>query len=369
MAVRFSCFFFPGPVILASLCAACGGSTRAAPTDAGTTSDVAMAVALDAGCDGGGTGALTGTLDLAQPFVDAMTQWASAQVNLFSVFPSGTQAPKYTVALDAQTHEWAFGCLDPGAHYYVQGVAHFNVSPNGASIPVVVGPLTVPSSDKIALQIQPVQIEVLESRGAGTAMAVNWASVQVHDPGSGAAVMGATVTIDTGTGTPLPIPPAVDPNGVRAYYTAFLTKPPAQSTYTVHVTAADAGAPISSSWQVAADVPNFDGMITSPATGAALSATTPLTVTWAVEPQADFDQLTLFFSPEGGSYQSTYTSPAPDPPDGPLAGSETIPAMYFASSGPGDYLLNIAYTKANCPATSAGCVLAQAVADVQFTAH
>jgi len=366
--VRFSCVLLLGPVSLASLCAACGGSTRGAPTDAGTaTPDVAMAVALDAGCDGGGTGALTGTLDLAQPFVDAMTQWASAQVNLFSVFPSGTQSPKYTVTLDSQTHEWAFGCLTAGGHYYVQGVAHFNVSPNGASIPVVVGPLTVPSSDKVALQIQPVQVEVLESRGKGTAMVVNWASVQVHDPGSGAAVMGATVTIDTGTGTPHPIPPAVDPNGMRAYYTTFLTPPVAQSTYTVHVAAPDGGAPASSSWQVAADVPNFDGMITSPAMGATLSLTAPLTVTWAVEPQADFDQLTLFFKPEGGSYLSTYESPAPDPPDGPQAGSETIPAMYFASGGPGAYLLNVAYTKANCPATAAGCVLAQAVADVQFT--
>ena len=368
--MRFS-WTFPVVVVavagLAAAYAGCGGATRGGPVDAGgPVSDVALALPVDAGCDGGGAGLLTGTVALDSAFMNGLPTLSSIDVNLYTVFPSGIEGPAYTSTLDPATSNWAFNCLASGTHYYVQAVAHFNEADgSGASVPAIVGPLSVPPSAPVAVQVHPVEIEVLESRGVGAGMAAQWASVHVFDPAYGSEILGgAAVTIDIGTGAPVPLPWALDPNGKYAFYTTFLNPPAALSTYNVVVNAPDAGAALPASWQVVAAVPTFDGAILAPMGGATVPVMTDLSVQWMPEPLADFEAVTLFAKDSMGAWSPRYQSPLPHAADDSNA-SETIPAANLGFAG--SYLLNVAYTKANCPATANGCVLAETVPDVTST--
>ncbi len=141
------------------------------------------------------------------------------------------------------------------------------------------------------------------------------------------------------------------------YYAAFSQPPAAQPTYTVtasHPAFGDAGLSVG----LVADTPSFDGTITSPDGGAAPS---PVTVSWTAQPQADFELVELYAAQDGGSASApAFVSPQPN------AADETSESVGVDG---GTYLVNVAYTKANCPADAGGCVQAAAVAATTVTVH
>jgi hypothetical protein len=215
---------------------------------------------------------------------------------------------------------------------------------------------------------------------------LQWASAHVFDPQSGAEIPGAeidggplddaavraTVALAVGDAS-VPLPWDKAACGVPAYCITFPMPPPSQSSYAVTTTLAgsqypsDAG---SAQWNLTADPPSFVGAITSPEAGIALQGSSSggaadLQVTWVPEP-ADFVTVTLFEdqTPSGptSTWTTVYASPAPQDPSTTEA---VIPGQDVADAG--DYLLNVQYSKANCPSAADGCVVSSMVADTLFT--
>jgi hypothetical protein len=306
---------------------------------------------------------LSGTVALDPRFVGA--------VRLYRLFPTGgvpSAAPRQTVALDGT---WAFSAetgasagtgLRVWSHYYVQVAVAFNTGDGGArSANAIVGPLTVPSSGApIVIQIKPVQLELLESRGPGGTLGVDYVIAHVFDPATGDEVSGAVVSIDVGgSSTILPWTTTLPGNAGAGYFATFPSPPAAQPTYTVTTTFADGGAPVS--YHLVADPPAFDGTVT--ATPMSSDGGTSVDVSWSAEPQADYEVVEIYRSEGDGGYNPTpsYISALPDSPG---ATSETIGAGVLEA---GSYLVNVAYAKANCPADAAGCVVAESVAGKPLT--
>lgn len=355
------------PIASSGAFAACSASSSnpgssSSTLDAGSMADARPPQPQTTACQGDATACLSGTLDGSR--VAAVSTYAMA--SLFRVFPNGGAMPiaSEPVALDGT---WAFSAVPAWSHYYVQIDSNYNVGgATPATIPSVVGPLTVPwSGPPLTMQVKPVQLQVFESRGAGGTMQVKWASANVYDPGTGDKLTGgAQVAIQVG-GTTTTMPWGTDLAGKPAYFLQFQPPPAAQASYTVTTSATALGsAPLT--WKLVADAPTFDGTVTSPANGATVPVNKSLTVTWGAQPSADFEAVELFFSSNGsgGPWTGKWASPAPDAPD---ATQEIVPAAAF--SQPGSYLLNVGFSKASCPATADGCVYASAVAGAQLTAQ
>jgi hypothetical protein len=231
-------------------------------------------------------------------------------------------------------------------------------------------PATSDAGGPLQVRVKPVELAVLESRTAGAAWQAQWASGYVFDPSSGAEIdpssgaqiqRTASVSVDIG-GVPRAMPWAPDLAGQSSYFAQFSPPPPAQSSYTIS-TSDPALGPAPLPWTLQADPPSFDGAITTPPDGATVAMNTALMVSWSQQPSADFELTQLFARDDAGGWTPVYTSPQPN--DSTVTG-ETIPAAKLA---PGKYLLNVAFAKANCPATADGCVIASAVAVAQFTAQ
>jgi hypothetical protein len=291
------------------------------------------------------------------------------EVELFRVFPTApggsTSAPTplaaQYLALDGT---WAFSAdqsgkpLDAWDHYYVQVVPQLSATQIKAAA-TRVGPLALPGSGgaPIAIQVKPVQLEVLEEKAAMKPMYLQWASAHLFDPASGNDVQaGATVSILVGA-TPTPMPWVSSGNGAPAYFHEFQSNTiPAQATY--QITSSLQGSPAQATWTLTADPPTSDVALTSPVAGTPLHAGQALTVTWPPHANADFELVQLYVQEDAG-FPLTYASPQIDRGD---TSSETIPASYLST--PGTYLLNVAFIKANCPASGDGCVQAGTVADM-----
>jgi hypothetical protein len=340
-------------------------------------------VTPDAGSDGGGTATCTGVVHQPPPFTNACTgdpaQCLSGTAgtgfiaspshrcaSVYRTFPQGTAQPVQT-QLIATDNTWAFDGLSPWAHYYVVLVDDFETATGGSSVPSIVGPLTVPAgpADAGALDasVKPVQVALLQSKAPGGSWQVQWASAHVFDPSLGEELLTAQVSVDIGgASTAMPWQSAEAGLGASSYWVEFAQSPAAQPSYSV-LTADPALGSRPVAWTLLADPPSFEGSITSPADGATVAASAPLAVTWAAVPDADFELTELFVRSDAGAWAGAYTSPQPN--DATLA-TETIPA---AALPPGHYLLNLAFAKANCPVAADGCVLASAIAAVQFTAQ
>jgi len=365
--------------VLLFFVAACGCSTSgvaSAGDDGGGAGDatvvgdggaaprpVPASTATKAACAANPTACLAGTA--ATPRFAATP--AQMKAKLYRVFPFGAEQPLDTQLVD-DAGTWTFGGpadagadagLAPWAHYYVQAEADFSVDGGTPSaVAAVTGPLSVPSSGApIAVQVPPVQLNVLESRAPGGAMKLQWVLAHVFDPTTGDEIKGgATVSIAVG-GTAQAIPWS-DAGGVDAYFFQFAQPPAAQPSYTVSAAAAQFGqAP--ATFQLVADEPAFDGAIISPEGGASVPSSSPLPVVWTAEPQADYEVVQIF---QSSGLAGVYASPQPDPPD---QTEETVEAGLEA----GTYVLNVSYSKTNCPATADGCVQANSVSADSFTAH
>jgi hypothetical protein len=310
-------------------------------------------------------------------------QVSQRQANLYRVFPKAPAPPEQTefVATDGT---WAFPGLDAYAHYYVEIVSHFNViaaPEHHFAVRAIVGPLVVPSSGApVPVQVKPVQIEVLESRPMGGSLQLQVAAAQVFDPGNTDLIQNAGVAIgvgDASTNMPWLGEPDGGDGGVGGAYQAEFPLPtPAQSSYTVTVSHPSFGS-APTTWQVVADPPSFDGTITSPMSGTTVPVGRPdagcgvdggatgggdLNVTWSEQPQADYETLQLFPSPASGA-TAAYSSQPKEFDET----SDCIPGAKIQR--PGSYILNVAYSKTNCPFTADGCVYSDAVAVAAITAQ
>ncbi len=356
--------------------------TPAAPASA--------ACPVDAGASGA-TFCLSGTVTTAA--FTAPVQEITA--NLYDLFPSGG-AQAFASATVAADGTWAFGGLPAGPHYYVQVLLFFQ----GVADPVsrIVGPFTADQSGApVGVQMKPIDLQVLESRlsepaedggvvteggvvtdGGGGVVAAGLAlqSVRAHvyDPASGSEIpvtASVAITVD-GMSIPLPWD-----STAYAYFLELSPPLPAETSYTVTMSdpSLDGGL---TSWRLVADPPSFDGEITSPVTEVADSGTLPagqpLVVTWTPEP-ADYVSLQLFeneIEGDAASWQITYPpppgtlAPSMQPPltFAPDASTATIPGASLSTAGA--YLLNVAYSKSNCPVTADGCVSAAAIAAATF---
>jgi len=283
-------------------------------------------------------------------------------VNLYRVFPSGSfqlvQQQLVASQLVAADGTWAFSDREAWGHYYVQLVAAVQASASAApsQASTLVGPLTAPSAKAQALQIGPVFATVLQSNGTGGAQQINEVYVQVYDAVTGDMVSDASVSMALGDAS---LSLAWDPGAdIPAYRATFDAGTPAQPSYTVS----------SSSWDgvallVAPDPPPL-GAITSPQAGASVAEDGgALAVDWVPEPSADFEVVELFGQSDGG-WAPVYASPSAIPPDVSNTGALSSEGVDLDS---GAYLVNVAYVRANCVATGAGCVQAGSIATEPFT--
>jgi hypothetical protein len=188
-------------------------------------------------------------------------------------------------------------------------------------------------------------------------MALDWVIARLFDPVSGAEITsGATVTLSNGdASTPL-APTLLAPDPTPVWFAALAQ--PAQPTYTVTAqhpafVGFDGGIVL----QLVADPPAFDGTITSAEAG----ANGAVNVVWSAEPQAGYEMVEVYpETADGGVVGTTvFASPSPDPPG---QTSETTGPLEA-----GTYLVNVAYTRANCPSYAGGCVQAAAVAATRTT--
>jgi hypothetical protein len=351
------------PVFAVWATSACsGGSIGPAVGDGGATGDAAMPPQT-AACMGDVTRCLSGTA--ATKGMTATMRLAAA--NLFRVFPYGTEMPVQE-QLVAKDGTWAFSGLDPWAHYYVQINGGFveATGPDAStalSIAAVVGPLSVPSpGTPVPVFVKPAQLELYQTRQTGGQNVVAWASAHVFDPTTGAEILsGANVSVVV-NGAPTPMPFMPDMTGKGRYYVTFSPPVAAAASYQITVAHPSFGStPVS--FQLAADPPTFDTTLTTPASGGSIHVGQAFLVSWPAQPTVDYELLELFFK-QGSTYQSVYAAGALDGPDVLM---DTIPAGAVAN--PGTYLLNVAFAKANCPASADGCVYGNTVGSAQLTAQ
>jgi hypothetical protein len=159
-----------------------------------------------------------------------------------------------------------------------------------------------------------------------------------------------------------------------AYTVTFTTmpRPAAQPSY--QITSSTSGS--TTTWNLVTDAPTFTGTISEPPPGAILPAGKGMCVSFSPQP-ADYVVVELFRAEDAGAWLSVYRSSPPKPSDvaaaagscadaGAAANVETIPGMLRdggMSTPAGSYLLNVSFTKANCPTTADGCVHSSTVAN------
>jgi hypothetical protein len=142
-----------------------------------------------------------------------------------------------------------------------------------------------------------------------------------------------------------------------ADFTTLKPPPPAQPTYAITTTLNGSGQAMM--WNLVADPPAFTPGMIMPPDGATVAAGQDLLFTWPLQPEADYETLELFV---GGSLALAYASPAPNATD---VNHERVPGANLAT--PGTYLVNLAFVKANCPPSAAGCVYSSTVKAEQIT--
>ncbi len=299
---------------------------------------------------------ISGTATLDPLFVPGCLspQCNAWQVDLFGQYPAAGVQPIAPPALIAYDGTWAFDGLgaDGGAQggYYVKATARFVYDDGGQSVvSSVAGPLTLPATS-LSLTVGPLQGVAYEARAVGGAMLLDWALAHLYDPSTGEEITSdASVTLSgAADGGTLELQPTTVGSSTY-YYAAFPNPPPAQPTYTLtasHPAFGDAGVAV----VLVATPPSFDGMITSVDAGA-----TGITVAWTAEPQASYEIVDLYAATSDGGWNATpaYQSPSLDPPS---KTSETTGPLEA-----GTYLVNVAYTVANCSADAGGCVQASTV--------
>jgi hypothetical protein len=343
--------------------------------------------------DGGGTDATTDTfasLD-ALPLLDSQTCSGDASQCLFGnaqVLPSDAAAAQFGVTpaslrarlfrqfpstgisptdqqIVGRDHSWAFSGLDAWAHYYVEFDPGF---PEDAgvteTVATVIGPLAVPGAGaSINVSVKPVQLNVFEASSQGATNQLEGATARLVEATDGTSSVSLLVG---GNERAMMYDPAAHAYTVEFMQTPSTPLPAAQPTY--RITSSASGSP--DEWQLVADAPTFTGTITQPSAGAILPAGGAICVAWSREP-ADYVTVELFKRDTSNSWVSVYNSSLPkladvaptSSCDGGGATAETIPGTL----GAGSYLLNVSFTKANCPATADGCVHSSTVANELFT--
>lgn len=296
--------------------------------------------------------------------------FGTVHVDQFTVNPSGLKASLYRVfpsgvatAMDwqivAKDHTWAFSSLATWAHYYVVIEPGFpaRVAPS-KGVATRIGPLAVPNDPgaPVDVHVKPVQFDVLEDQGMSSAFDVQAASAHLFDPTTGGEVgSGASVSIAIGTmSAAIPWLPSAS-----AYEVHFTPPPAAQPKYQIATSLTPGAA--QTTWNLVADPPQFVGSIAVPAAGATIPAGKDIMVTWPLQAAADYEIVDLFQQKQG-AWVRVYTSPQPRAPD---EATEIVPAA--SVSQPGMYLLNVSFTKANCPPIADGCVEASNVANELLT--
>jgi hypothetical protein len=373
--MRPTCPWSCATALFGALLGNCGGDgtpSGATAGDGGSASASESGVAIDAAvpdttsCVGDLGACLFGTVQIDQ-FALAPSGF---KASLYRVFPSGTALPMNSQPV-AKDRTWAFVGLATWAHYYVVIEPGFpsRAAPS-RTVATRIGPLAVPnaSSAPVEVHVKPVQLDVLEDSIMGGPAQVQAASARLFDGTTGGEIgSGATVSITIGTtSTPMPWT-----QSASAYEATFMPPPSAQSAYQILVSL-KSGAP-QTTWNLVADPPQLAGTISSPPSGATISVnglsgaldggSNDLIVKWPVPAPADYEIVDLYWM-TNGSWSRVYTSPQPVAPD---KDSETIPAGSVAQ--PGSYLLNVAFTKANCPPTADGCVEASTIANELLTAQ
>jgi hypothetical protein len=277
------------------------------------------------------------------------------QVDLFAQYPAAGVQPIAPPALVAASDgSWAFDGVGadggPQGGYYVKATARFVFAAGKSVVSSVVGPLTLPATS-LSLTVGPLQAVAYEARRSGGSMFLDWALAHLYDPSTGEEITSdASVTISgAADGGTLALQPTTVGSSTY-YYAAFAQPPPAQPTYTItasHPAFGDAGVAV----VIVAAPPSFDGTITSIDAGSS-----GITVAWTPEPQASYEIVDLYAATADGGWNATpaYQSPTLDPPS---RTSETTPPLEA-----GTYLVNVAYTVANCSADAGGCVQASTVA-------
>jgi len=341
-------------ILMIPLAIGCAPSTASSAGDDG--GDDGSAPPATSTCTGDPTACLSGTAT-THGFVAPMSR---ARANLYRVFPSGTAAPLATQFV-ANDGTWAFSSLAAWGHYYVQIAADFAVDGGRPSaVGATVGPFGVPAvaGGTIAVPVEPVQLEILEGSTAG-GYDLQWASAHVFDPATGDEIAGGANVAITVAGAATPMPWTTNSAGVLAYFVEFAQPVAAQPAYTITTSFGSSN----DSWHLVADPPTFAGAIASPADHAAVPTGQPLVVSWPAQPLADYEVVELFVL-KGSTWSATYASPQPVAAD---TTQETIPASSIPQSG--QYLLEVAFSKSNCPVTADGCVSANAVASAHLTAQ
>jgi hypothetical protein len=298
------------------------------------------------------------------------TQPRFLYAELYRLFPLGSATPQAqeTVATDGT---WAFDDVPAWGHYFVQIVGDFGKTP---AVGTLVGPLSVPSTGgSVAVTVEPVQAIASEHfqqgpMGMGGSFVLDWASAHVFAPSDGSELQSseATVAIDVGgTSTPMPW---TTTGGQNLYFAEFATPPTAQSSYTITASGQAFGS-MPASWTLVPSPPSFMPTLTAPMNGATVSKSQPLTVSWPVQPSADYVTVALFQVTDGGA--ATPMGPNPPPQLSPDTTSDVNDAGTPSLSlpGSGTYVVDVYFTTAACPTTAQGCVLSSAVAAAQITAQ
>jgi hypothetical protein len=300
----------------------------------------------------------------------------SVIADLFTDVPLGGQplAQEEVVGADGT---WAFdtSALEPPpgwSHYYVEVFAQFGVL---GTVARIVGPLvTAASAGPVVVNLEPVHLEVIESRIAGGgAMQFRYASAHVFDPATGAEITNGTAIVAIavgGTSLPMPWVP-----GAMVYEVEPSASLDAQPTYRVTIMhPAFGSAP--AAWQLVANTATLNGVITAPPAGARVDIAGPLEIDWEPAPAADYVQVDIFgqagvpAGPDGGasdagvswSPAALYSSPTPETGS---AGREIVPGGTFTQ--PGAALINVVYSYATCPGVADGCVYSGTVAAETIT--
>ncbi len=309
-----------------------------------TAPDAAKADALPetTACTGDPAACLSGTLAL-KDFTVAPT---AAKVTLYHLFPHGNVEVIATTSV-TDDGKFAFSGVPAWAHYYLQGEMGFGTGTSATAIVSTVGSFAVPATQKpIAITIRPVLLEVLQQASSGGSTLLSWASAHLYDPASGQELTQGSVSFKI-NGMSFPMSYGKNVGGTKSFNVNLPPQTPGGTSFTITTSYPELGdTPVS--WKLTGKPTTFDGAITSP-TGA-VSAKTPLKVTWEPQPMAAYS-LTELFEQQDASYVQRYVSPTAIAPD---VTRETVPASALPSSG--TYLLNEDYADATCPTTSDGCV-------------
>ena len=294
-----------------------GGSGDATVDDAGI--QIVPGMTVRAACAANPTGCLAGTATTAR-FTATPSQ---VKAKLYRVFPYGSEPP---IGVEIVTNQaWAFGSLDggltggldPWAHYYVQLEVDFQGTDDAggpSAVAAVSGPWSVPSSGQpIAMDVPPVQLNLLESRIPGGPMKVQWILAHVFDPATGDEIKAKAhlVAVQVGS-TTLDVPWSGGDAGLAAYFLQLAQPLTAQASLHRAVAAPQFGPDGGTFPASPRSSPAFDGTIVAPVDGGLVPANQPSLCRLSSEPDSDYEVLQIF---QSSGLSSVYLSPTPDPPN------------------------------------------------------